>query len=173
MQYRRLRIEGATYFFTVVTAFRKPLFNDVANSNLLLSVFERVRNRHPLHIEAQVILPDHLHPMWSLPDDDTNYPMRWRSIKEAFTREYVKRHGWPPGKAIWQKRYWEHMIENDEDFNAHLDYIHLNPVHHGHTDAAGDWPNSTFHHWVDLGVYEPHWGSDALPELPDWAKRNE
>jgi putative transposase len=128
------------------------------------------------------VLPDHLHALWTLPGGEADYSRRWRLIKEAFTRAYMKRHRVPEpngissdkGKqAVWQRRFWEHLIRDDRDFSTHLDYIHLNPVQHGLVKAPGDWPHSTFKSWVERGVYESAWGSDAKPELPAWAKRHE
>ncbi len=182
MRYRRLKIEGASYFFTLVTQERRKLFADDETVALLDTAIERVKARHPFDVEAQVIMPEHLHALWLLPKGDADYSTRWRLIKETFTKSYIKRHGRPPAgaarqargeQALWQRRFWEHLIRDDQDFGAHLDYIHLNPVHHGYVAAPRDWPYSTFKQWVERGVYEPAWGSDAKPELPEWAKRSE
>ena len=118
--------------------------------------------------------------MWTLPDNDGDYAKRVRLIKEAFTRAYIYRYP-PPERSesrrtkgeqsIWQRRYWEHTIRDERDFLAQLDYIHLNPVHHGLVRAPREWPQSSFMTWVGREVYEPHWGSDAMPELPEWAKQ--
>ena len=182
MRYRRIRIEGETYFFTLVTEGRRKILTNTSSVALLDEAIEKIRSRHPFELIAQVVLPDHLHAMWSLPEGDANFSMRWRLIKETFTRNYVKRHGAPEVSAerrargehaIWQHRFWEHVIRDDRDFYTHLDYIHLNPVHHGLVAAAADWPHSTFRDWVAREVYEPAWGSDQAPELPAWAKRHE
>jgi putative transposase len=182
MRYRRVRIEGATYFFTLVTHQRRPLFRDPQLVALLDEAIGKVRAWHPFEIDAQVILPDHLHAIWTLPDGEANYSKRWRLIKEMFTRTYMKHRGptEPLGvgrdkgvPAVWQRRFWEHLIRDERDFAAHLDYIHLNPVQHGFVTAPCDWPHSTFQQWMARGVYEPAWGSDAKPELPAWAKRHE
>ncbi len=182
MRYRRVRIEGATYFFTVVTEGRRPLFADPDHIALLDEAIAKIRVRHPFDLVAQVILPDHLHAIWALPDGDANFSTRWRLIKEAFTREFLKRRAAPEvnaarrnkgEQAVWQRRFWEHLIRDERDFAAHLDYIHLNPVHHGLVSAARDWLYSTFQEWVERGAYEPTWGSNELPELPAWAMRHE
>ncbi len=182
MRYRRLTIEGASYFFTLVTHQRRQLFGNPGVVRMLDDAIESIRNRHPFEIEAQVVLPDHLHAIWKLPHQDANYATRWRLIKEAFTRAYVAKIGAPDRtdvdrargeRNVWQRRFWEHLIRDDRDFAAHLDYIHLNPVHHGLTSSPRDWPHSTFRKWIERGVYEPTWGSDERPELPDWAKRHE
>jgi putative transposase len=179
MNYRRLKVEGASYFFTVVTQQRRKLFCDGVAVAMLDDAIARVVQRHPFVVEAQVIMPDHIHALWQLPDKDSDFSLRWRLSKEAFTKAYVKRHGVSYVDAarrargeqpLWQRRFWEHLIRDDRDFCAHLDYIHLNPVHHGYVKAPRDWPHSTFRSWVERGVYEPEWGSDAKPELPAWAK---
>jgi putative transposase len=172
MRYRRVRIEGATYFFTVVTHQRRPLFRDPALINLFDDASEKIRARHPFEIDAQVVLPDHLHALWTLPEGDADYSKRWRLIKEAFTRSYLKSAS-NGERKVWQSRFWEHLIRDERDFANHLDYIHLNPVHHGVAAAPRDWPHSTFQDWVARGVYEQAWGSDESPDLPAWAKRHE
>ena len=182
MRYQRIRIEGAAYFFTVVTHDKRPILSDPHVVELLHAATEKVRARHPFTIEAEVVLPDHLHAIGQLPDGDANFATRWRLIKEYFTRAYVKEHvvpqrsdvsRWRGEQTVWQRRYWEHLIRDEEDFAAHLDYIHLNPVRHGFVEAAKDWPYSTFCCWVDRGIYEPSWGSGELPAQPSWASQVE
>jgi REP-associated tyrosine transposase len=182
MYYRRAILTGGTYFFTLVTEQRRPLFRERAVVKMFLDAVESVRSRHPFEVDAYVVLPDHLHTLWTLPEADAKFSTRWRLIKEAFTRTYLKTHAAPErnesrrGKgeqAIWQRRFWEHVVRNDEDFAAHLNYIHLNPVHHGLAAAPRDWPHSSFLAWVEREAYDITWGSDALPELPEWAKRHE
>jgi putative transposase len=90
MRYRRLRVEGGTYFFTIVTYKRRPIFRNPETVSALLSAINSVKSAHPFEIVAQVVLPDHLHSIWTLPDRDSDFPMRWRQIKSAFTRAYVK-----------------------------------------------------------------------------------
>lgn len=181
MRYRRVTIQGASYFFTVVTHERQPLFRDPQSVQLLANAIAKIRDRHPFAIEAQVVLPDHLHAIWTLPDGDANYATRWRLIKEAFTRAYCKRFESPPRtetartrgeQTVWQRRFWEHTIRDEHDFVEHVDYIHYNPVRHGLVAAPRDWLHSTFGQWVDRGVYDPTWDSGEMPELPDWAKRH-
>ena len=177
MHYRRLRIEGASYFFTIVTERRQRLFDDPAAVALFDKAQVLVQSRHPFEIEAQVILPDHLHSIWHLPVGDANFTKRWRLIKSYFTHWHLKQNAMPARsasreakkeQAIWQRRYWEHLIRDDDDFGTHLDYIHYNPVKHGLVSAPSDWPHSTFPSWVARGVYEPEWGSAHGPKLPDW-----
>jgi putative transposase len=182
MRYRRIKVEGASYFFTLVTQDRRKLFTDAETVVLLEQAIARVKQRHPFEVEAQVIMPDHLHALWHLPERDADYSTRWRLIKEGFTKAVVNRCGTRPietarrargEQSVWQRRFWEHLIRDDRDFAAHLDYIHLNPVHHGYVTAPRDWPYSTFRKWVAQGVYEPEWGSNEKPELPEWANRFE
>jgi putative transposase len=182
MRYRRVRVEGGTYFFTVVTHQRKPIFRNQEEIAFLAEAIDKIRARHPFEVDAQVILPDHLHTLWTLPEGDANFSKRWQLIKEAFTRSYVKRQLTPEqaegrrdrgSQPVWQNRFWEHLVRDERDFSTHLDYIHLNPVQHGFVKSPCDWPHSTFQKWVERGIYEPNWGSDTLPELPAWAKRLE
>lgn len=182
MRYRRVKIEGASYFFTLVTHDRQPLFRDPQSVQMLSDAIAKVGIRHPFTIEAQVVLPDHMHTIWTLPDSDANYATRLRLIKEAFTRAYCKRFGLPTRtetartrgeQPVWQRRFWEHVIRDEQDYAAHVDYIHHNPVRHGLVTAPRDWPHSTFAQWVERGVYDLTWGSDEMPEFPEWAKRHE
>jgi putative transposase len=180
MRYRRMDVASATYFFTLVTYRRQPLLADAGAIALFESVVKSVQGKRPFAVEAQVVLPDHLHAMWTLPDGDADYSTRWRLIKEGFTREYARRHSLPrPDPArkargertVWQRRFWEHLIRDDRDFSAHLEYIHFNPVKHGLASAPRDWPFSSFSQWVARGAYDEDWGSNEMPKLPDWAGR--
>ncbi len=168
----------ASYFFTLVTERRAPLFSE----EFAIAIFEeaqaQVQSRHPFEIEAQVILPDHLHALWQLPPGDADFSGRWRLIKSTFTHRYLKIRQPPPRsnsrtakkeQSIWQRRYWEHLIRDDEDFAAHLDYIHYNPVHHGLASAPIDWPHSTFMKWISKGAYDLEGGSNDRPKMPSWA----
>jgi putative transposase len=180
MRYRRTEAAGASYFFTVVTFRRQPVFTETPVVEMLERAIRRVQERRPFVVEAQVILADHLHALWTLRAEDSDYPTRWRLIKEAFTREYVPAYGliWHDDRrhargerTVWQRRYWEHLIRDDRDFSAHLEYIHLNPVRHGLVSAPRDWPHSTFLKWVANGSYDLTWGSKGPVSLPDWAGR--
>jgi REP-associated tyrosine transposase len=176
MHYRRVRVPGATYFFTAIAYRRCPIFTSRLAVLALDQAIADVRTRHPFEVEAQVVLPDHLHAVWTLPEGDADYSMRWRLIKTHFTRAYVQsqqaaaRNASRTAKgeqAVWQRRFWEHLIRDQRDFAAHVDYIHYNPVRHGLVAAPRDWPHSTFVEWVARGVYELDWGSDEVPTLPD------
>ncbi|WP_035061193.1 REP-associated tyrosine transposase [Andreprevotia chitinilytica] len=164
MQYRRAKAAGGIYFFTVNLADRR--------SDLLVQYIDHlrdavrgVRQRHPFEIVAMVVLPEHLHAIWMLPDGDMDYPLRWALIKSTFSRALPKNEVIRDGRSkrrergIWQRRYWEHQIRNDVDLARHVDYIHFNPVKHGHVAQAVDWPYSSIHRFVRLGLLTPDWGS--------------
>ncbi len=149
MNYRRAHVPGGTYFFTVVTRNRAPVFADIAQVERLKAAFSHVRDTRPFRMPALVVLPDHLHTIWTLPEDDTDFSTRWRLIKH-----YVQRASAEP---LWQPRFWEHVIRDEDDFGRHFDYIHGNPVKHGLVNKLCDWPHSTFHRYVNLEVYSPDW----------------
>ncbi|KPQ02396.1 MAG: transposase [Marinobacter sp. HL-58] len=159
MNYRRNRLPGGTYFFTVVTAARNPIFSNPTAVQRLRTTLRSVMNRHPFTINAMVVLPDHIHCIWTLPVDDTDYPTRWRLIKGGFTKRFQQHSQDRTGKlkSLWQKRYWEHTIRSDNDFNRHVDYIHFNPVKHGYVARALDWPYSSFHRFVREGILPADW----------------
>ena len=150
MRYRRTDVAGATYFFTVNLAerHRTLLTEHIA---LLRTVMHGVKQRHPFHIDAMVILPDHLHCVWTLPQGDADYPLRWTLIKAGFSRRIPKTE-WrnvsrvdKGERGVWQRRYWEHLIRDERDYARHVDYIHFNPVKHGYVQRAADWPYSSIH----------------------------
>jgi len=163
VRYRRNKVKGGTYFFTVVLKDRGSKFF-VEHIDLLRSVFKTVCKEKPFEIIAMVVLPDHLHSVWRLPEEDDDYSGRWKSIKSKFSRELVKK-GVPVPKNIkgeyflWQRRYWEHTIRNDEDLQMHGDYIHYNPVKHGYVKQVKGWPHSSFHRYVRVGLLNIDWGS--------------
>jgi len=166
MQYRRLKTPGATYFFTVVTYRRRKILCEPDNLALLRTAFERIKSRRPFTLDALVLLPDHLHCIWTLPPDDADYSTRWNGIKGYFARRCHARYKTTPSAAqkhkrsqtVWQSRFWEHQIRDDRDFENHCDYLHWNPVKHGWVERVIDWPHSTFHRFVRLGLYPPDWG---------------
>ena len=167
-EYRRVCLKGGTYFITIVTYGRLPLFLDPQARNYLHSAWVDVTTRFPFMTDAICLLPDHIHAVLSLPEDDADYPMRIREIKRLFTKAYQGNIG--PGAprnesrlkkneaAIWQRRYWEHVIRDERDLNNHIDYIHFNPVKHGLVDSVADWKWSSFHRYVGLGYYDIDWG---------------
>jgi len=163
MRYRRADVPGATYFFTVNLADRQCRLL-VEQVDALRDVMRGVRQRHPFYIDAIVILPDHLHALWTLPAGDADFATRWSLIKAGFSRRL------PPGervnpsrvakreRGIWQRRYWEHWVRDDEDYARHVDHIHWNPCKHGHAAHPADWPHSSFHRYVAGGILAPDWG---------------
>ncbi len=142
MEYRRYYVFGGSYFFTVVTFKRRPVFNG-ASIALLRESFRRVKIKYPFHINAAVVLPDHLHCIWTLPESDANFSLRWQLIKTHFTSQ-LRKNGFQ--EKVWQPRFWEHYLRDQEDFNNHVDYIHYNPVKHGYVKEPEGWPWSTIHH---------------------------
>ena len=165
MQYRRSRAKGAAFFFTVVTHGRRRFLCDEANIKLIREAFQQVINRHPFSVDAFVLLPDHLHCLWTLPENDADFSMRWRQIKSYFSRKYhAECKG---GQAIWQHRFWEHQIRDDGDFARHVEYIHFNPVKHGLVNSPKAWPYSTFHRFVQQGIYPGDWGADKAIDFDE------
>jgi len=168
MDYRRAQISGGTFFFTLVTYQRKKLFEKPKNIHYLRQSFQKIKMSHPFKMNAFVILPDHLHCIWTLPNKDNDFSTRWRLIKSDFTRHCLEHYKDIPSvsrkhkneQCIWQRRFWEHAIRNTTDFAQHLDYIHFNPVKHGYANAPSDWQYSSFSYYVDKGIYPMHWGCD-------------
>ncbi|MCG8367275.1 MAG: transposase [Pseudanabaenales cyanobacterium] len=175
MQYRRAATPGAAYFFTVVAYNRQQLFKTPDTVQLLRKAFHTVKQRHAFTIDAIVILPNHLHCLWTLPPDDADFSTRWRLIKSFFSRHCPEHHKHQRSlsrlnkseQAIWQRRFWEHQIRDKQDFERHVDYIHYNPVSHQLVKAPRDWPYSSFHRYVAQGFYPEDWGSSGEIDLPD------
>ena len=155
--YRRNFIPGASYFFTVNLADRR-LRLLTEHIELLRNAFRDVKAAHPFTVEAIVVMPDHLHALWSLPEGDADFATRWRQIKAGFSRALPRDERVSMSRAgkgergIWQRRCWEHTLRDERDFERHVDYIHFNPVKHGHVSRVSDWPHSTFHRMVRLGI---------------------
>lgn len=165
--YRRAFAPGGTFFFTQVTFNRSPfLLGDLAREALHAAIAE-CQERWPFELDAIVLLPDHLHAMWTLPSGDSDYSRRWGWLKKTFTQRYLRAGGTEspvsPGKrrdgrrGIWQAKFWEHTIRDPDDLNKHLDYIHYNPVKHGYVRCPHAWPYSSFRRWVRRDVYAPDW----------------
>ena len=165
--YRRLYLPGGTYFFTVVTYQRKPYLANDTRINLLRHAFREVKAKRPFDFVAAVILPNHLHCLWNLPIDDADFSTRWQMIKTAFSRHIPVKVRKDGAKTVWQPRFYEHCIRDENDFHRHLDYIHYNPVKHGLVSAPIDWPYSSFKRFVALGWYEENWGEIAPPDVSD------
>jgi putative transposase len=161
--YRRAYVPGGCYFFTVVTHRRQKVFADDRNVKRLRDGFRRPMDKHPFQIDAIVILPDHLHTVWRLPDGDADFSLRWRLIKHYLASGIAAAANRRGEKAVWQRRFWEHVIRDEGDWRNHVDYIHYNPVKHGYVKRPGDWPWSSFGQARWREWYPPGWG-DFEPE---------
>jgi len=166
--YRRIHILGATWFFTVNLAERKGNSLLVGHIDVLRQAFVKVRQNHRFRIEAIVVLPDHLHCIWTLPPDDADFSTRWGLIKGYFSRSIEKGERISDSRikrgerGLWQRRFWDHLIRDEADFLAHIDYIHWNPVKHGLVSNVTDWKYSSFHRFVMRGLYPPNWGGQGI-----------
>ena len=169
-EYRRVRIEGGWFFFTLALADRSGDLL-VRPVDRLRTAYAAGRKRDPFETIAICVLPDHLHAIWALPPDAADFSRRWSLIKNVFSRglpgdpnrsrsKLGKRE-----KGIWQRRYWEHAIRDDTDLARHVDYIHFNPVKHGLVSRACDWPHSSFHRYVARGFLPNDWGGDMRQPL--------
>jgi putative transposase len=176
--YRRADVPGGTFFFTLVTYERRPLLTTDVARRVLRDAIEQVRSRRPFEINGFVLLPDHLHTIWTLPSGDTDYPTRWRQIKTLFTRGWLAAGGTEGpvsvaravqgGRGVWQRRYYERTVRDEAELRKRLDYIHINPVKHRLCERAIDWPWSSFHRYVKLGEYEDTWGGSPEFYGDEW-----
>jgi putative transposase len=166
--YRRTWAPGATYFFTLAIADREQALL-VEHIGALRAAYAWTHRLHPFQTHAIVVLPDHLHAVWTLPDDTADFAIRWKLIKEGFSRHLprIERRSssrqHKGERGIWQRRYWEHAIRDERDLAAHIDYVHINPVKHGHVQRAADWWDSSFHRFVRSGKLATDWA--ANPDL--------
>lgn len=167
--YKRVKLGGATYFFTVVTVDRNPILIKPTVIDAMRNAILNVKNKYPFKIEAWVVMPDHMHCIWALPPGDCDYSKRWGLFKKEVSQKchpelidlkpsssQTKRRELP----FWQRRFWEHLIRDDKDYEKHMGYTHYNPVKHGVVKRVQDWPYSTFHKLVEQGVYPRDWGGD-------------
>ena len=157
-QYRRFYQSGGNYFFTLVTYQRRPHFANPENVKRVKAAIKKVKNKFPFTLNAIVILPDHLHCLWKLPENDNDFSTRWRLIKRYFSIKINTLMNNRKENEVWQNRFWEHTIRNEEDWQKHMDYIHYNPVKHGLVDSPSKWIESSFNYWVKKGIYEKTWG---------------
>jgi putative transposase len=170
MQYRRAFVPGASYFFTLVTEQRRPILASAAAIEVLRGAFRAVCKTRPFEVDAIVVLPDHLHCIMTLPPGDADFATRWRLIKTRFTKQCdpafraeansarrAKRE-----QAVWQHRYWEHLLRDETDYTRHVEYIHFNPVKHGYAASAIEWPYSSFRQYVAAGIYPADWGQGVM-----------
>ena len=178
--YRRADVRGGCYFFTVVTYRRRPILTDPPARHLLREAILTTRQNYPFIIDAWVLLPDHLHCIWTLPEGDNDFSTRWNIIKAWFSRQaktlYHQAEWLNTSKTkhrestLWQRRFWEHLIRDEEDFIRHVDYIHFNPVKHALVTTVKEWPYSTFHRYVAEGIYPQNWGSEVKIDGNDWGE---
>jgi putative transposase len=172
-RYRRSNTPGASYFFTVVSYRRRPILCEAPVRVALRHAILEVRARRPFSIDAWVLLPDHLHCLWTLPPGDADFSTRWSLIKRRVSilcgRHYRRAEWLTASKkkhresTLRQRRYWEHQIRNDVDFARHVDYIHYNPVKHGHSRTPQEWPYSTLHRYVETGLIPADWAAHVVP----------
>ncbi len=175
--YLRPKTTGGTFFFTIVTFERREILTLDKSRQILRQAIKDVQREYPFFIEDWVLLPDHIHAIWTLPHGDTDYSKRWGLIKAKFSKEgKAFFHGQQSVNAsrikrretnIWQRRFWEHGIRDDQDLRRHIDYIHYNPVKHGLVRRVGEWPYSTFHQYVKEGLYPENWGEGVSFDRED------
>ena len=180
MRYRRNYIAGGTYLFTVNILDR--------NATLLVDYIEEfreavrhVKRAHPFKIDAWVVMPDHMHAVWTLPESDTAYSSRWREIKKRFSKSLAKTEDLSVlreskgERGLWQRRFWEHTIRDEKDYQHHIDYVHFNPLKHGLVSRVIDWPYSSFHRALAAGQYSEHWCGESFnyDVQGDFGERND
>lgn len=162
---------GGTYFFRV-NLFDRRTSALVTHTDALRDAVRKVRERRPFHIDAWVVLPEHMHAMWTLPVGEFDYSARWRAIKTAFAKALPKAEYLSPARfakgerGIWQRRFWEHTIRDEADYARHLDHVHISPLRHGLVSSARAWPHSSFHRSISRGIYPEDWtgaGDDDFP----------
>jgi len=164
--YRRVFVPGGCWFFTVnLFDRRRTLLVD--HIEALREAIAVTRQSYPFTIDAFVVLPDHLHAIWSLPPEDSDFPSRWRLIKNRFSKAIPKDEQLSPvhtrrnERGIWQRRFWEHLIRDEADFTRHVEYCYINPLKHGLVTQVGNWPYSSFHRDVRAGLFPEDWGGDS------------
>ncbi|MEC8428754.1 MAG: transposase [Pseudomonadota bacterium] len=161
MRYRRNYVEGGTYFFTVNLQNRQSTLL-IDHIDLVKHSVSAVKARFPFHIEAAVIMPDHLHMIWTLPEEDADFSTRWRLIKRRFSDGCSKRIQLKG--SIWQRRFWEHQIRDSSDLENHINYIHYNPVKHGYVATPSNWRHSSIHKYIGANIIPSNWGCSAQTE---------
>jgi putative transposase len=162
-EYRRFDLPGATWFFTVNLAERSGNRRLVDHVEELRAAFRRTLSTRPFRIDAIVVLPEHLHSIWTLPEGDDDFSTRWRMIKEHFSRAMPHDERITQSRArrrergIWQRRFWARALTSQADCNVHMDYVHWNPVKHGYVLRPIDWPYTSLGRLIEAGVYEREW----------------
>ncbi|MDR3555929.1 MAG: transposase [Syntrophobacteraceae bacterium] len=166
--YRRVSACGGIFFFTVVTYRRRPILDRSESRHTFREVIEEVRMRYPFSIDAWVLLPDHVHCIWTLSEGVSDFSLRWGLIKSGFSKRTKALFNVEERmndsrlkhreSTVWQRRFWERQIRDFEEYRVYMDYIHYNPGKHGYVKRVFDWPYSTFHRYVKAGIYVQHWG---------------
>lgn len=157
--YIRYRHPVGCFYFTVNLLERYPNDLLIRHISLLRESVRHIIVKLPFNIDGWVVLPDHMHCIWTLPEGDKDYSTRWRLIKTHFAKNLPKQERRSlirqkrGERRIWQRRYWEHFIRDSNDYYRHLDYLHYNPVKHGYVKRVADWPYSLFHRRVEIGIY--------------------
>lgn len=172
-RYRRSHVPGGSYFFTVATYRRRRILTQPDVLDALRAAIRNVRAERPLRLDGLVLLPDHLHAIWTLPAGDDDYGTRWSIIKRrtSKTAQHLACGRQSDSRlrrrelGFWQRRFWEHLIRDETDYERHMDYLHFNPVKHGLVEKTRDWPYSTFHRYVRLGVYPLDWADEGESDL--------
>jgi len=176
MRYRRADTPGGTFFFTVNLADRTSRLL-TEHIDLLRDSVRKAMSTHPFRIVALVVLPEHLHAVWTLPEGERDYPLRWSLIKAGFSRGLVQAEVVSQSRrrrrerGIWQRRYWEHRIRDDTDLARHVDYIHINPVKHGYVRTPADWPYSSIHRYIRQGIVATDWAVDIETATGEFGER--
>ena len=175
--FRRNRVPGGMYFFTVVTHERRPILTTDLGRTCLRGAIMKEQERAPFELFAVVLLPDHMHAIWALPPGDADYSTRWGKIKEEFTRAFLAsgghegattaNHARHRERAVWQHRFWEHTVRDEDELERCTNYIHWNPVKHGLVSRVRDYPWSSFERFVQAGDYDIDWGTGVVcPDIP-------
>jgi len=171
--FRRVHLPGGTFFFTVVTDGRAPYLCDDSAPQLLRDVLREVRTRWPFEVDAIVVVPDHLHAIWTLPTEDSDYSKRWAWVKKEFTKRWLQSghservrssgRAHDGRRGVWQPKFWEHAIRDERDLERHVEYIHYNPVKHGAARCPHEWRWSSFARWVRAGIHAADWACSCDP----------
>lgn len=169
-RYRRADAPGATYFFTVVTYHRQPILCEPLVREALRNAIHEVRTKRPFMVDAWVLLPDHLHCLWTLPPGDADFASRWSLIKRRVSMacgKQFRQESWITASkkkhresTVWQRRFWEHQIRDESDMQRHVEYVHYNPVKHSLCRNPQDWPYSTIHRYIKTGIVPANWGGN-------------
>jgi len=168
MNIRRFYAPGQIVFITQVVKDRKRLFDDESMVALLRRVLNNVHDHHPFSMIAYVFLPDHFHLLIQT-NEKANFSQIMHSLKRNFTMTYKQEKGIDGSVSFWQSRFWDHVIRNEEDFENHFHYIHMNPINHGYTEKLKDWKHSSYHDWYQRGVYDG-WEGWQEPEDAAWGE---